>query len=208
MNPRRPKFIYFDLGMVLVTFSIERMCRQMGLAAGMDQGLVERVVFGGDLQSSYERGLLSTRDFFDAFCRQAGARADFDELLTAASDIFELNAPMLPIVASLQQTGWRLGILSNTCECHWKHCLGRYRVLQDSFEVHALSYELGAAKPDPAIFTKAAQLAGVAPGEIFYTDDIPGHVAAANAVGYDAVLFAGPEELAAELGRRGVELNY
>ena len=208
MHTRRPKFIYFDLGMVLVTFSIERMCRQMGLAAGVDQELVRQVVFGGDLQSSYERGLLSTRDFYDAFCRQTGARPDYDALCTAASDIFELSAPMLPIVSGLEQTGWRLGILSNTCECHWRHCLGRYRVIEESFEVHALSYELGAAKPDPAIFRKAAELARVAPEEIFYTDDVPGHVAAARAVGYDAVLFTGPAELAAELDRRGVGLNY
>jgi len=203
-----PKFIYFDLGMVLVTFSIERMCRQIGLAAGLDEGLVYEVVFASDLQSSYERGLLTTRDFYETFCRRSGGSADYDALCTAASDIFEINAAMLPIVGGLQQTGWRLGILSNTCECHWKHCLGRYRVLQESFKVYALSYELRAAKPEPAIFAKAAQLAGVAPEEIFYTDDVPGHVAAARSAGFDAVTFSGPVELVGELRRRGVVLNY
>jgi glucose-1-phosphatase len=203
-----PKFIYFDLGMVLVTFSVERMCRQIGQAAGLDEGLVRRVVFDGDLQSSYERGRLTTREFFDEFCRRTECLAEYEAFCAAASDIFEINVAMLPIVGGLQQNSWRLGILSNTCECHWKHCLERYRVLQGSFEVYALSYELGTVKPEAAIFAKAAELAGVAPEEIFYTDDMPGHVAAASAAGFDAVAFSGPVDLASELRRRGVGLSY
>lgn len=208
MNLPRPKFLYFDLGMVLVTFSVERMCRQMGQAAGVAPERVREVVFDADLQSRYERGEVSTREFYDAFCRRTGTCAEFDPLCAAASDIFEINTSMLPVVADLTQARWPMGILSNTCQCHWKHCLRQYRILEESFRVYALSYELACAKPDPAIFRKAAELAGVAPGEIFYTDDIAGHVAGARAAGFDAVVFTGPDNLVAELRRRGVELSY
>jgi putative hydrolase of the HAD superfamily len=207
MSPARPKFLYFDLGMVLVTFTVERMCRQMAEVAGLTPQRVREVVFDTDLQTRYERGALSTREFYDAFCQRTGTCAPFDPLHSAASEIFEINAPMLPVVAQLTQARWPMGILSNTCECHWKHCLQRYRVLQDSFRVYALSYELACAKPEPAIFHKAARLAGVQPSEIFYTDDTPGHVAGARAAGFDAVVFTGPQALAAELRRRGIEAN-
>jgi putative hydrolase of the HAD superfamily len=203
-----PKFLYFDLGMVLVTFTVERMCRQMAHVAGVEPERVRQVVIDGDLQTHYERGMLSTREFYDAFCQQTGTQCDFEPLLAAASDIFEINAPMLPVVARLTQARWRMGILSNTCACHWEHCRRRYRIVADSFRVYALSYELGCAKPEPAIFRKAAALANVAPEEIFYTDDIAGHVAGAQAAGFDAVLFTGPENLVAELRRRGVDLAY
>ncbi len=203
-----PKFLYFDLGMVLVTFSVERMCRQMAEATGLALERVREVVFDSDLQTSYERGALSTHEFYEAFCRQTGTQVAYESLCAAASDIFEINAPMLPVVARLTQARWPMGILSNTCACHWEHCRRRYRIVADSFRVYALSYELGCAKPEPSIFRKAAALAGVAPEEIFFTDDIAGHVAGAQAAGFDAVLFTGPENLAAELRRRGVELAY
>lgn len=87
---------------------------------------------------------------------------------------------MLPVVVQLYQAGHRLGVLSNTCEGHWNHCLRRYTMLRELFSVYALSFEIGAVKPDAAIFRKAAELAGCQPDEIFYADDIPGHVAGAK----------------------------
>ena len=208
MDFPRPKFLYFDLGMVLVTFTVERMCRQMAQAAGLAPERVREVVFDGDLETRYERGEISTREFYDAFCQRTGTCAPFDALCTAAGEIFEINTPMLPVVAELAQGRWPMGILSNTSQCHWEHCLRHYRILEDSFRVYALSYQLRCAKPDPAIFRKAAELAGAAPSEIFYTDDIAGHVEGARAAGFDAVVFTGPEDLVVELRRRGVEIAY
>jgi putative hydrolase of the HAD superfamily len=76
------------------------------------------------------------------------------------------------------------------------------------FEVHALSYRIGAAKPEPAIFAAAAELAGVAPQEVFFTDDLPRHVAGARAAGFDAVQYTSTPQLVAELRARGARFNY
>ena len=45
-----------------------------------------------------------------------------------------------------------------------------------AFSAIALSYEIKAMKPDPKIYLTAAKLAGVKPGEIFFCDDVMGHV--------------------------------
>ena len=66
----------------------------------------------------------------------------------AASDIFEMNVSILPLVACLERAGYRLGILSNTCRSHWEHCRRRFRIVAESFSVYALSYEIHAMKPD------------------------------------------------------------
>ena len=66
----------------------------------------------------------------------------------------------------------------------------------------------GHCKPDERIFSAAARLAGVAPEEIFYTDDLPGHVAAARRAGFDAVQYTSPAALYDELASRGVRINY
>ena len=202
-----PKFIYFDLGKVLVDFSFERMYRQMGEAAGIDPGQVQAVLAAG-LQADYETGKLDSRAAHEVFCRQTGTRPDYEAFSLACNDIFTPIDSMLPVVAQLYHAGHRLGILSNTCEGHWNHCLGRYAMLRELFSVYALSFEIGVLKPDAAIFRKAAELAGCRPAEIFYADDISGHVAGARSVGLDAVAYTSTAELVKELRKRGVEFNY
>lgn len=71
-----------------------------------------------------------------------------------------------------------------------------------------MSYELKAMKPQAAIFQAAARLADVQPDEIFFCDDIAGHVAGARAVGIDAVQYTSTPELVAELRKRGIRFNY
>jgi FMN phosphatase YigB (HAD superfamily) len=203
-----PKFFYFDLGMVLLYFDVGVMCRQMGDVAGIDPARVYQVLLEHPLQKEYERGRITTREFFEAFCQETGTRPDLGALISAGSDIFELNAGMIPVVAQLYRTGYRMGLLSNTCESHWEHCLRRFRLLGELFEVYALSYRIGAAKPEAAIFEAAVKLAGAAPQEVFFTDDLAGHVSGARAVGLDAVQFVSTPQLVADLRARGVRFNY
>jgi putative hydrolase of the HAD superfamily len=202
------KFLYFDLGMVMLTFSVERMCRQMAEVAGVAATQVSQIIFDSDLQQRYERGEITSREFYEAFCRATGTRPDYDRLSFAAADIFEINGSMVPVVAQLRQAGHRLGILSNTCESHWQYCFRRFRLLGEAFSVFALSYELKAMKPNAAIFLAAARLAGVRPDEIFFCDDIAGHVAGARAAGLDAVQYTSTPDLVGELRKRGIRFNY
>ena len=204
----QPTFLYFDLGKVLVNFSVEQMLKQIGEVAGITADRVRSGLFNARLLHDHETGWLTSRQFYEAFCAATGTRPDFDRLISAAAEIFELNLPMLPIVAQLRQAGYPLGILSNTCETHWEYCWRHYRSLLERFGVYALSYKIGAVKPDAAIFVAAAKLAGRQPEEIFFVDDIAGHVAGARAAGFDAVQFTTAEALANDLRQRGIRFNY
>jgi glucose-1-phosphatase len=205
---KTPRFLYFDLGMVLLEFSVERMLRQMAVVTGVGPEALKEILFDRGLMQQYETGAVSSREFYELYCERAGARPDYDVLCLAGSDIFTLNAPMLPIVAQLHQAGYRLGILSNTCECHWQFCIEKYRFLTDYFQVHALSFRIGAIKPDAAVYRAAAKLAGCRPEEMFFVDDIPGHVAGAKAAGIDAIVYTSAAQVAAELRSRGLRFNY
>lgn len=216
MPTEPPKFLYFDLGNVLLNFDHHRACRQMGAVAGVPEEKVWDIIFAGDLEQRYEAGALDDDEFYEIFCRHIGKRPDRTALLHAASEIFELNVSIVPLVGALAAAGYRMGVLSNTCGPHWNYCTAgmtgdgvpRYGILSKSFEVFALSYQLAACKPDPAIFVGAAQLAGCRPEEIFFVDDIAGHVAAAKAAGFDAVQYTTTARLAAELRQRGLKFNY
>lgn len=198
------KFLYFDLGKVLVHFSLDRMLRQVGAVAGVEPERVAEVVFRDGLQIEFETGRITPQEFYERFCLETATRADYDAVELAASDIFELNVSILPVLTSLSRAGWPMGILSNTCQTHWEHCYQRFSILQSLFGTYALSYHVGVMKPEAAIFLTAADLAGCSPTEILYLDDMPQHIAGAKAVGFDAVQYIGTPQLMAELRRRGL----
>ena len=181
----------------------------MANVAGTTAEVVHAVVFDSGLHWKYEAGELTSQQFYDVFCRQTDTRPKYEALLHANSDIFRMNPTIAALVAALEGAGHRLGVLSNTCEAHWNLVSqGQYGILPGAFEQCVLSYEVGAIKPDERIFRVAAERAGFAPAEIFYTDDTPGHVEAAKALGFDAVVYTDTATLAEELVRRGLQFNY
>lgn len=204
----KPKFLYFDLGNVLLHFDHQRAARQMASVAGITPEEVWKTVFESDLQLRYEQGAISTREYYEHFCAATKTQPDYDALCLAAAAIFTLNCDTGPIVSALATAGYRLGILSNTCEVHWRYLHSGHTQLDRSFELYALSYKIGAIKPEPAIYLAAAKLAGVAPTEIFYCDDRSENVAGALSVGYDAVHYESPDQLHRALRDRGLKFNY
>jgi putative hydrolase of the HAD superfamily len=198
-------FLYFDLGNVVARFDHLKGCRQMAEVSEQ----VFATVFDSDLNRRYELGAVSSGEFFVEFCRATGTNPDFDKFFHAAGDIFELNHSLIPVLAALETAGCRLGLLSNICECHWQRLLNsEYGILPAAFSVLALSFEIKAMKPDLKIYRAAAELAGVAPSEIFFCDDVMGHVVGAREAGFDAVQYTTTPALVADLCRRGVRFNY
>jgi putative hydrolase of the HAD superfamily len=203
-----PAFIFFDLGNVLALFDRERSVRQMAAVTGADERTVSEVVHDEDLQRALERGRIDWDGFHAEFVRRTNADVAAGTLAAAASDMFRLNVPILPVVAALGRIGIPLGILSNTCDPHWQR-LGAsgYAVLSRSFRELVLSHEVGAVKPDRDIYGLAAARAGVAADRIFFCDDLPIHVEAARAAGWDAEVFVSAHRLAEQLARRGLNLG-
>jgi len=208
MTMTAPLFFYFDLGNVLLKFDYAVACRQMAEVAGIPSGRVREIIFDDGLQLAYERGLLSTDDFYDAFCQRSGVRPSLVDLVHAASDIFEMDANVAAAVERLHASGRRLGVLSNTCAAHWEFCSGtRFPLLDTAFDVAVLSYQLGTLKPEPAIYQTAIELAGARPEEVFFVDDRAENVAGALDAGMDAVQFSSVCGLIHDLQKRGVCLD-
>jgi putative hydrolase of the HAD superfamily len=203
-----PSFLYFDLGNVLLAFTHERMCRQMAAAAGVTPELVREALMETEsptVQWRFERGDLDALAVYEHFCEAVGARPDREALFAAASDIFDEIPGSVAIVERLAAAGRRLGILSNTHPVDWDYIVsGRFPFINRCFEQYVRSYEVRAMKPERAIYDVAVRRAGVAAGDVFFTDDRAENVEGALAAGLDAVLFTSPEALAAELQRRGM----
>lgn len=202
-----PAFVYFDLGNVLAMFDRDRAFCQMADVSGATPAAVREAVMTG-LQTDLESGRIDWPEFHAEFSRRTATRSDPALLATAAADMFWLNVSMLPMIAALQRARMPIGILSNTCEIHWRHILSRrWGVVPGGFREIVLSYEEGIAKPDARIFEAATTRAGVPPGRIFFCDDLPEHVEAAMEAGWDAEVFTSASALAVSLRGRGLHLG-
>ena len=204
-----PQFIYFDMGNVLLHFSHERQAEQVARVAGLQPANVYRLFYERErgLHWAAERGEAPPAEFHARFCAATGTCPQQSALELASNDIFWPNVSVVPVVSQLRAAGIPLGVLSNTSQAHWEFCRRRFRVLE-VFQLYALSFEIGVMKPDPRIYAESARLAGVAPHEIFFTDDRPDNVVAAREAGWDAVVFESARQLSGELRRRGVRTNY
>jgi len=204
----RPQFIYFDLGNVLFAFDRERAFRQMAAVCGATVQVVERVVIDSGLQEALETGRIDWRAAHAEFSRQTGTTSDPAALAAAASDMFTLRVEMLPVLAAIERTGCPTGLLSNTCDIHWRHLLDAgYAILPGRFVHRIVSHVAGVMKPDAGIYAAATAAAAVPAHTIFFCDDLPQHVAAARAAGWDAELFTSASALIDQLAARGLTLS-
>ena len=210
-----PEFFYFDLGNVLVNFDHAIAVRQMAEVCGVDAKIIRKIVFDSDLQTRYETGLVTGQEVYEFVCSKVErvidgpfGWPDYKALRRAGSEIFSLNLPVVPIVAQLKRAGYRLGVLSNTCESHWEYCIERYAIVSELFDVHLLSYEVKSMKPDRPIYTAAMDAAKASPEKIFFVDDRPENVAGAISAGFDAVQFTTAKRLSCDLRDRSVLFDY
>ncbi len=84
--------------------------------------------------------------------------------------VWELYPEVIEVLTTLRER-YRLGIISNF-DGRLRPILANLGVL-DFFEHVVISSEVGADKPDPWIYTRALQLAGIAPGEAAHAGDDP-----------------------------------
>jgi HAD superfamily hydrolase (TIGR01509 family) len=205
MPPATPRFLYFDLGKVLLDFDHRVGCRHLASHAGVSEELVWETIFESGIEWRYERGEISSREFLERVRESIPTLPDFDTTLALISDIFVARPDVEEILDQLARRNHRMGVLSNTCEAHWQHLYpNRFPFLRERFRVHALSFELRAMKPEPAIYQQALELAGVSAAETFFVDDRLENVDAAARLGIDALQFHSAEQLADELAARGL----
>jgi len=198
------KAILFDLGRVLVQFdfrigyqALEKLCRYP--AAEIPRrlaptGLVER----------FESGQVEPREFFDQFRAILGLELEYDDFRRIWSSIFTHAILPESMLEGLARR-YRLVLLSNTNALHFAIIRKNYGHLLRHFDALVLSYEVGAMKPEAAIFDAAVAAAGCRAAECFYTDDIGGYVEAARARGIDAVVFESRAQIEGALRARGIE---
>jgi putative hydrolase of the HAD superfamily len=181
------------------------MCAQIGELCGLTADQIRPLLLDSGLQLDFERGKFTQREFHREMERLVSSSLDFDSLMHAGANIFDLDEGTAGIVQELQRQGMRLVLLSNTHEGHFEFIQRNFSVL-DHFDDFVLSYKVGALKPEPAIFEAALAKIGCPPDRCFYTDDIAPYVEAGRTHGLQAEQFTTAVALRGHLATRGVSV--
>ncbi len=197
--------IVFDFGNVIGFFdygiTVDRLARHSRQPADD----IRRFIYGGELEDAYESGRISSAEFLERVRAGCGLDCPDDVLMPAFADMFWPNEPVCALVPRLKPR-YRLLLGSNTNDLHARHFRQQFADTLRHFDGLVLSHEVGARKPRPEFFRHAQRLAGCAPEECLFIDDLPANIAGARALGWRGIVYAPTTDLAAELAKLGVRL--
>jgi glucose-1-phosphatase len=195
--------VIFDFGNVICKFSVPLFIEGLSRKSGKTTEDLQRVMPGiSKLAVQYETGLVSSDQFFERLCDLAGIKVNREDFINAYTGIFTPIRETFEVVRALKRTH-RLGLLSNTNEWHYLHCIRTLDIFP-LFDAVTLSFEVKAMKPAPAIYTDMLQKLQLPPEKCAYIDDMPENVTAAAHLGLHAIHYTGPAQLRTALNDLGI----
>ena len=206
-SPEQDPFVFFDLGNVLLLFDHQIAWQQMAQLCELDPETVRDAVFRSPLQSQYERGAISSQEFYQQFCQQLEVQPDYRQLMKAASDIFRPAVEVIDVLQQLAKQGCQLGLLSNTCAAHWEWIESlKLAWIEACFQTFVLSFQVRCLKPELEMYVIAAEQTQRQSQQLLLIDDLKENVEAARNAGWDAIQFVGVEDLIEQLNKRNLSV--
>lgn len=157
---------------------------------------------------AYDEGKLTGSTFWQKFARDAGltlTETQIHELNTLDARMWTTcNPVMLGWHQRLKESGLRTAILSNMGDNVLANIEREFKWIHD-FDVLVWSYQLGIAKPDPAIYKHTLDQLQTAPEETLFIDDKYENIQAARALGMQAIQFSSVEQLRSSLLESGFD---
>ena len=198
--------VVFDYGMVLTGPPAPTAYAALLRITGLTSARLDSFYWAD--RHAYDEGKLTGFAFWEKIVREAGldlASSAIEELnLWDARMWTTQNDAMLAWQQQLKQHGILTAILSNMGDNVLANMKREFDWLS-RFDVLVWSYQLGMAKPDPAIYRYVLKELGTRPEETLFIDDKPLNVEAADALGMKALVFTTVERLRTNLIAQGLD---
>lgn len=190
--------VVFDFGNVICKFDNKIILRRIADDSGRSLEELEEVVCqASELTGSYERGTVSSDEFFAQIASMCGLRMSKEEFIRAYTDKFTPIPETYQLIRSLKGK-YKLGLLSNTSA--WDFAYGiRTTEVFPLFDAVTVSFQVHALKPEKDIYLDVLAKLKVKSHECVYIDDIDKYVEAARNLGMNAVQYRSPDELVVSL---------
>lgn len=194
--------ILFDFGNVISSFDVGSFIGRLRKVSGVPPETLRERIYRSDLPVRYERGEISSEEFYRSITHLTGARVSADEFAEAFSGIFTPIESTHALIRSLKGK-YRLGLLSNTNEWHFRYHIRNVPVFP-LFDSVTLSFEVGALKPAPEIYRDALDKIALPPEAVAFIDDVRENTDAASALGIRGIQYKGHADLLEALAKLGV----
>ena len=189
--------IFFDLGMVLVTFDWNLAIPRFGAYGASEQGV--RAFLAHPQHDAFERSELSSEEFFRLGQDMTNFRGTLHEFQTCWNEIF---SPLETNIALARQLGahYPLYVISNTNPWHEEYVEQKYDWL-NIFRERYYSPDLRIRKPDTRIYEIALARSGIAAPQALFLDDRLENIHGAQAVGMQTLHVPTPDIATHELSK-------
>lgn len=176
-----PTAALFDIGNVLVHLDFETPLRELVPEGAEDAR--ERIHSLLEKKDDLESGSLPVEEFIPWASERLGYAGGAERFRRAWNSIFAPIHAMWGVAAFLKSQGIRIVLFSNTNAMHAQWLLENYEVFEE-FDGRVFSHEVGAIKPDPAIYHHAVARHDLVPGQTLYIDDLPENIARGEELGF------------------------
>lgn len=200
------KTIVFDFGNVIAFFDHQRAITRLARYTDIPPTELTRLLYGSPIEDEYEKGHMTTAEYVRTAKLNGRLVCTDGEFLAAFVDIFWRNDPVCELIPRLAGR-YRLVLASNTNDAHYGRFTAQFADVLAHFDHLATSFAAGARKPRPEFFAYCQRFAEADPGECVFIDDLPANVEAARRHGWAGVSYRPGDDLAAELGRVGIQVG-
>ena len=180
--------IIFDLGGVILNINPQLTVNEFRKLGWSDFYEQENQSMIKELFFQLEKGNSSPGAFRNSVREMISKEVDDQAIDDAWSAmILDIPAERIKYLEQLKKK-YRIYLLSNTNEIHRLKFHRDFKAnfgysLYDLFEENFYSHEMGMRKPDPQIYAKALQSAGLMAGETLFIDDMEVNTEAAKSLG-------------------------
>ena len=190
----------FDFGGVLVGHQTEADQAKLAELAGMHPDRFSERYWSHRLD--YDKGFLSRIEYWEIVARNGGSTLTTD-IIARLADVdneswMHFDPAMWKWVEELRNASKPVAMLSNMPR-DLGEALKQKTDRLGQFDYVTLSYELGSAKPEPAIYEHCLAGLGTAPQKTLFLDDRLENVHAAEMLGICAIEFTSRDEVLTKL---------
>jgi len=194
--------LVFDLGGVVFGFDFERFYARI-MHHGqqtVDRAHLERLVEAR--HETLEKGKIDFDEYYRFFLRSAALDISREEFARAWNSIFFEKPETIALIRRID--GVKKYLLSNTDVSHIGWAKQRFPEAMGLFERCFYSFDIGALKPEAAVFRHVEEATGLGGQELALIDDLFENTAGARRAGWHAVRFETAEKLETELRALGI----
>jgi epoxide hydrolase-like predicted phosphatase len=177
------KAIIFDCFGVLVTSSYEPFKQKYFHG---DAELIRKFI---EIEDRSSRGEITLEQAEQGFAELAGISFEQCEYELAQNP---RNESLLTYISESLKGNYKIGFLSNVAKDR------THELFTDAdialFDDMILSFQVGMAKPQPEIFSLAAERLGLLPNECVFVDDLSKYLVGADEAGMHTILFKDTEQ--------------